>query len=279
MIAYGVLSICLDYYRKEVFFLPKVTVILTSFNKQEYVAKTIKSILKQTIKDFELFIMDDNSNKETRQVIEPFLQDERVRFFRSDIQTMEERVEKTRYAVLINQALELAKGEYITYATDDNIFHKKKIEKMVGYLDKQPEAMVVYAASKTMHLNEAGETIKSVDRPAKNVSWLASCMTDHCSIMHRMSILPKIKDTFGSHWDEDPQFYRIGDARFFWRINHFWPFHPLNEILDYNFITPKSIHTQLFTDSPNDFSEMMPEQRTCKELRDSIRALRKGNGI
>lgn len=255
--------------------MPKVTVILTSFNKQEYVANTIRSILDQTFQDIELFIMDDNSNEETISVIEQFLEDERVKFFKSDIKTTEERVEKTRYAVLINQALELAQGEYVTYATDDNVYHNQKIEKMVEYLDHYSKAMVVYSASKTVHLNEEGEVTDHIVRPAKSVTWLASCMIDHCSVMHRMSILPKLKETFGSYWDEDPQFYRIGDARFFWRITHFWPFFPINEILDFNYITPKSIHAQLFNENPNEFSQMLPTQRTCKELRESIRALKR----
>lgn len=255
--------------------LPKVTVILTSFNKQEYVAKTIRSILNQTFQDFELFIMDDNSNDETISAIEPFLEDERVKFFKSDINSLQQRVEKTRYAVLINQALELAQGEYVTYATDDNVYHNQKLEKMVEYLNQHSEAMIVYSSSKTVHLNEEGEETNHVIRTAKSVTWLASCMTDHCSVMHRMSILSKIKETFGSHWDEDPQFYRTGDARFFWRIHHFWPFFPINEILDFNYITPKSIHAQLFNENPNEFSKMLPTQRTCKELRESIRARRR----
>jgi len=258
--------------------LPKVSVILTSYNKHEYIGRTIQSIIDQTFQDFELFIMDDNSNAETLAVIEPFLSDDRVKFFKSDIQTMEERVAKTRYAVLINQALTLARGEYITYATDDNVYHKRKIEKMVNYLDQHPEAMVVYSASQTSYLNEKGKITRSIVRPAKSVLWLASCVTDHCSVMHRRSILPQIKKAFGSYWDEDPQFYRLGDARFFFRINHFWAFYPINEILDENYITPKSIHAQLFNDSPNQFAALLPPQKTCKELRDSLRALRRREG-
>ena len=93
--------------------------------------------------------------------------------------------------------------------------------------------------------------------------------------MHRRSILPIIKETFHSFWDEDPHFYRLGDARFFWRINHFWPFYPIEENLDFNYITPKSIHAQLFDNAPNEFAKMLPEQRTCKELREFIRTLRR----
>ena len=256
--------------------MPKVSIILTSYNKHEYVGKTIQSILSQTLKDFELFIMDDNSNEKTLNSIEPFLTDERVKFFKSEIQTVDERVAKTRYAVLINQALEFATGDYIAYATDDNVYHKNKLEKMVDYLENHPKVMVVYSASQTNYLNENGEITKSIVRPAKVVQWLAPCVTDHCSIIHRRELLPIITETFGSNWDEDPQFYRLGDARFFWRLNHFWPFYPIPEILDYNSITPKSIHAQIFNSNPNEFAEKLPLQRTCKELRDSLRALKRG---
>ncbi len=74
--------------------MPKVSVIMTSYNKSDYVAKSISSILSQTFSDFELFIMDDNSNEETLNVIRPFLNDNRVRFYQSDISGVKERTEK-----------------------------------------------------------------------------------------------------------------------------------------------------------------------------------------
>lgn len=255
--------------------MPKVSIILTSYNKFEYVGKSIKSILDQTYEDLELFIMDDNSNEETLNTIKPFLNDHRVKFLKSEIQTIDERVEKNRYAVLINQALEKIEGDYIAYATDDNVFHKEKIEKMVNYLDNHLNVQVVYSASQTNYINEQEEITNSVVRPAKTIQWYAPCAIDHCSIMHRKTILPVIKNTFDSVWDEDPQYYRIGDARFFWKINHFWPFYPINEILDFNTITPISIHAQIFNAQPNEFARKLPPQKTCKELRDSLRAMKR----
>jgi glycosyltransferase involved in cell wall biosynthesis len=90
--------------------LPKVSVILTSFNKQEYIARSIQAILDQTYQDFELFIMDDNSNAETLAVIEPFLSDKRVKFFKSDIHTMEERVEKNKICRIDQPSTRTSRG-------------------------------------------------------------------------------------------------------------------------------------------------------------------------
>ena len=46
---------------------PIVSVILTSYNKPHTIGKAIESVLDQTYQNWELFIMDDNSNEETVQ--------------------------------------------------------------------------------------------------------------------------------------------------------------------------------------------------------------------
>ncbi|WP_310829675.1 glycosyltransferase family 2 protein [Paenibacillus pedocola] len=255
--------------------MAKVSIIMTSYNKPGYIAKSIQSILNQTFTDFELFLMDDNSNSETLTVIEPFLKDKRIKFYQSNIQTMGQRVEKVRYAALINEALLHASGEYISYATDDNCYRNTRLEQMVDYLERSPSVMIVYSASLVNYLNEKNEVTKQQLRPAKRVVPVAPCQIDHCSVMHRSSILPVIQEKFGSYWDENPEFYRIGDARFFWRLNHFWDFYPIEEVLDDNYITELSIHHQLQQQEKSQFIQMLPPQRTCKELREDLRAMKK----
>lgn len=254
--------------------MAKVSIIMTSYNKPGYIARSIQSILNQTFTDFELFLMDDNSNAETLAAIEPFLKDKRIKFYQSHTQTMDERVEKIRYAALINQALPEASGEYISYATDDNCYRNTRLGQMVDYLELHPDVMVVYSASLVTYLNEQQEITKEQVRPAKRIVPVAPCQVDHCSIMHRSSILPVIEERFGSYWDENPEFYRIGDARFFWRLNHYWDFYPIEEILDDNYITELSIHHQLQQQEKSQFIQMLPPQRTCKELREDLRAMK-----
>lgn len=255
--------------------LTKVSIIMTSYNKPAYITKSIQAILNQSFPDFELLLMDDNSNSETIKVIEPFLSDKRIKFYQSNIQTMNERVEKIRYAALINEALLKASGEYISYATDDNCYRETRLEKMVNYLEKYPKVMIVYSSSLVNYLNEKNEVTKKQLRSAKGIVSVAPCQIDHCSVMHRRSILPVIKEKFGSFWDENPEFYRIGDARFFWRLNQYWDFYPIGEILDDNFITELSIHHQLAQEEKSEFVRMLPPQRTCKELREELRSMKK----
>lgn len=248
----------------------KVSVIMTSYNKPHFVGKVLKAVLNQTLDDFELILMDDNSDRETQEVIEPFLSDPRVRFYRSNVKSLEERAQKTRYAVLINRAIRLSRGEYITYLTDDNIYHPCRLERMAHYLDTRPDVQVVYSASITRYVDERGTILQTIERPATTVTRMAPCFVDHCSVMHRRSILPIVYRRYASFWDEDPQFYRLGDARFFWRLNQIWPFHPLPEVLDYNYITTASLHQQMFREDKSALIRKLPPQRTCKELRESL---------
>ncbi len=252
---------------------------MTSYNKPGYITKSIQSIVDQTFTDFELFLMDDNSNSETIKAIEPFLKDKRIKFYQSDIQTINQRVEKVRYAALINEALHKVSGEYISYATDDNCYRKNRLKKMVDYLESDQSVMIVYSASLVNYFNERNEITKQQLRPAKRIVPVAPCQIDHCSVMHRSSILPVIKEKFGSYWDENPEFYRIGDARFFWRLNQFWDFYPMEDILDDNYITELSIHYQLQQQEKSEFVQMLPPQRTCKELREELRSMKQQKTI
>ncbi|PFX65189.1 glycosyltransferase family A protein, partial [Bacillus toyonensis] len=82
-----------------------------------------------------------------------------------------------------NEALKQAKGEYITYITDDNQYEKERLKKMSSYLDENKEVQIIYSASKTIHVDESNLPIKTVERPAKKITNNAPCSIDHCSIM------------------------------------------------------------------------------------------------
>lgn len=246
----------------------KVSIIMTSYNKTKYVGRAIEGILNQSFKDFELLLMDDNSNEETQKVIKKYLKDCRVRIFRSQIKDISERVKKNRYAAQINKALTMVKGQYISYATDDNVYRPNRLKKMVQFLECSPDIKIVYSGSRVAYLDNNDQIKRTFERYAEAETWFAPCQIDHCSIMHRADILPIIYRYWGSYWDEDPQFYLLGDARFFWRLNHFWPFVPINEILDDNYITKISLHAQIETVEASPLIRELPIQRGCNELRE-----------
>ena len=83
---------------------PKVSVILSSYNHEKYIAQAIQSVLDQTFTDFELLIYDDGSTDNSREVIKTFA-DPRIKTFL---------YEKTFYMPLdneLNSCIMISKGQ------------------------------------------------------------------------------------------------------------------------------------------------------------------------
>ncbi|MGZ9790733.1 glycosyltransferase family 2 protein [Bacillus atrophaeus] len=217
----------------------KVSIILTSYNKPSYLQKAIESVVNQTHADWELFIMDDHSNEETSAVIQTYLHDQRIQYYNSFIQHSE-RMKTARYATLINHALSFITGDYVSYLTDDTIYHHERLSRMLQVFRNDPAAQAVYSMQKVVHINERGEEALHFYRQAPGVLNNAAFQVDHCSVMHRRELLEKVKLQYGSYWDDHVMHWNHGDSIFWSRLNTFVPFMPINEVLDTTYKTPDS---------------------------------------
>ena len=52
--------------------MPKVSIIMPAYNKENYIQKTLDSIIQQKFIDFELIIIDDGSTDKTRNILEEY---------------------------------------------------------------------------------------------------------------------------------------------------------------------------------------------------------------
>jgi len=218
---------------------PKVSVILTSYNKPMTVGLTIESILAQTLANWELFIMDDASNQYTTNIIKGYLGDNRIRYINSMIAD-NERYKKTRYAVLINQAIQLCSGKYIVYVTDDVIYKKEKLQTMVEVLENNPEINIVYNSQLKQTVDEKLNILSEQILPATEILTAAAHRVDHCSVMHTRDMAEHVVNRFHSYWPEEPIYWYNADAAFWNRLNEWEPFYPINSILVVSYETVSS---------------------------------------
>jgi spore maturation protein CgeD len=199
--------------------MPKVSVLLTSYNRGAMLSRAIASVLTQDMRDFELLLLDDNSpgGSYTRQVIGRQA-DPRIWVLQSRIRDAD-RALTARYAVMINQGLALASGDYITYLCDDDFYLPHRLARLAGALDANPAWSVVYGPQ--LITDQHGTRLAV--RPADEVLHEAAYRVDHCSVMHRWQAA---RDAGG--WDTDPDGLAVGDARFWARLNQAgYPFYPV----------------------------------------------------
>lgn len=117
--------------------MKKVSIVLPVYNGEEHLAKAIESVLSQTYKNFELIIVDDCSTDSTPQIISAFMEkDSRVKTIRNEVN---QRLPKS-----LNIGFDSAEGELLTWTSDDNLYKKNAIAKMVDYLESHEEVGMVY---------------------------------------------------------------------------------------------------------------------------------------
>jgi len=65
--------------------MPKVSIIIPTYNRADLVSRAIQSVINQTYKDWELLIVDDGSTDNTKQIVEEFIKkDSRIKYIPSE---------------------------------------------------------------------------------------------------------------------------------------------------------------------------------------------------
>lgn len=105
-----------------------ISVIMSTYNNQSSVGYAIESVLNQTYKDIELLIMNDGSIDNTKEVLDKYLDNEKVKVF-----TNKENIGLTKSLnILINES----KGNFIARQDSDDISLDSRLEKQLNFIKK-----------------------------------------------------------------------------------------------------------------------------------------------
>ncbi|MDY6804020.1 MAG: glycosyltransferase [Cyanobacteriota bacterium] len=130
--------------------IPRVSVIIATYNNAGYIEEAIASVLNQTFTNYEIIVVDDGSTDNTRQVLEPYL--DKIRYIYQENQG----VSKAR-----NLGLEMARGEFISFLDADDFFLPDKLGKQVGCFDSRPGLGIVHSGWRLV--NEKGKLISDIE--------------------------------------------------------------------------------------------------------------------
>ncbi|MDP3945570.1 MAG: glycosyltransferase [Lutibacter sp.] len=108
---------------------PKVTIIVVSFNHSKFIKECLCSIKNQSYSNLELIIADDASNDNSVEVIEEWLQENKISAI-----TKFHKV-NTGLATMLNECIEYVDGKYIKLLAADDFLHPESIQKSVKKLE------------------------------------------------------------------------------------------------------------------------------------------------
>ncbi len=114
--------------------------LLTAYNREDYIAESIESVLAQTCADFELIIADDQSQDGTADIVQRYAsRDPRIRFS----------VNATNLGQFRNRrhVASLATGRFLKYHDSDDVMYRHCLAAMVEPLDAEPRAAFALSAA------------------------------------------------------------------------------------------------------------------------------------
>ena len=188
----------------------KVTIVTPTFNRDDLIEHTMKSVLAQTYKDYIYVIIDDGSTDNTKKVVQDFIKGKKNCFYLYHDNMGE--------AESVNVGWNLCGGEYFVQVNSDDTIEPDLLSEMVTVLDENPSCVVAYPDFDI--INENGKVIENF----KNLDWnfLDALSAFSCyaaapgAFIRKTSFieLEKIKD---------PKFKYINDVKMLWNMAFRWP--------------------------------------------------------
>ena len=115
---------------------PLVSILMNCHNGEKYLSESIKSVLSQTYKNWELIFFDNLSTDNSKNVLIKF-RDKRIKYYKSR--------KFLRLYQARNEAIKKTKGKYICFLDTDDIWKKNKINTQVNFMEKNNNYNIIYS--------------------------------------------------------------------------------------------------------------------------------------
>ena len=131
-----------------------VSVIIPTYNSDRYIAAAIRSVLAQTYPHWEILVIDDGSQDETQQILQPMVEQygDRLHY----IYQTNQGVSAAR-----NRGIEAATGEFVAFLDADDIFLPDKLAAQIAVFAEQPQLGMVHSGWR--RVDAAGNPLLNVE--------------------------------------------------------------------------------------------------------------------
>lgn len=127
--------------------MPKVSVIIPTYNRSEYICESIDSVLAQTYKDYEIIVIDDGSTDNTGEVLKKY--GTKIKYLYQ---------ENKGVGAARNLGIRNSNGEYIGLLDDDDIWLSDKLDIQVRILDENTD--LAFVCSGAYFIDTVGRVIR-----------------------------------------------------------------------------------------------------------------------
>ena len=125
--------------------MPKISIIIPTYNRADMLVRAVESVLAQTYQDFEIIVVDDGSTDHTREALQQF--GEQVRYLYQENSGLP--------AVARNAGIKIARGEYLAFLDSDDCWLPDKLQTQLAVLETH--ATVGLVCANAYQINRRGQ--------------------------------------------------------------------------------------------------------------------------
>lgn len=190
-----------------------VSILMPTYNVENYVEEAVKSILNQTYTNFELIIIDDCSTDHTFEILKKLKDtDRRIKLIRNE--------RNLKICKTLNKGFKVSQGNYILRMDGDDISVPRRLEVMKDYLDHHNEVMLV--GSQVISIDQEGKEL-SRKRYPKFPQTIRKCNQINSSVLHIWLARREVYETLQGYRDipyaEDYDFLLRGELHGYYYAN------------------------------------------------------------
>ena len=138
-----------------------VSVIMPTYNCGRFIEDSVKSVLAQTVTDWDLIIVDDCSSDDTVAVLEPYLkQYPNIRYYCLE--------RNGGPAVARTEAMRRAGGKYLAFLDSDDLWSPEKLERQIAFMQKSG---AVFTCTGYSQMDEDGNALGIVCMPPERTNY------------------------------------------------------------------------------------------------------------
>jgi glycosyltransferase involved in cell wall biosynthesis len=152
---------------------PIVSVLMTAYNAQRYLEAAVTSVRQQTLRAWELVIVDDGSNDRTPDILR--------RLARTEDRLIVIRQANAGLAAARNAGLSLCRGRFIAILDSDDVAEPTRLAEQSEYLDQQPALAVGSAA---VMMDEKDRLLTTLTPPLSHQAIDGKLLAGHTALFH-----------------------------------------------------------------------------------------------
>lgn len=163
-----------------------VSIITPTYNCAKFIAKTLDSVQAQTYKNWEMIIVDDCSQDNTKEIVEEYMIDDpRIKYHLLEV--------NSGAAVARTTAMKLAQGSYMAFLDSDDIWVPDKLDRQIKWME---ENGYDFSCTAYEQIDEEDKSLRKIIKTIKKTDYnrlLLDCPVGNSTVMYNVEKMGKFE--------------------------------------------------------------------------------------